>query len=197
MRKIFTILSLLFVVISLHAQVTTGSLSGTIKDSKTTMPGVTVKATHVPSGTNYVVSTNDDGRFTISNMRPGGPYKVVITYVGMDPKIIDNIILPLGDPYILNLNMAAGSRELGEVSIKGASKNSALNASRTGTSTNLGKKEINALPTLSRSLSDLIRLAPQSNGAAIGGGNSRQNTERFNGADFKNNFRLVNNLPGK
>jgi hypothetical protein len=196
MRKLFTLLSLLFAVISLNAQVTTGSLSGTIKDSKTTLPGVTIKATHVPSGTSYVVSTNDDGRFTISNMRPGGPYKVVVTYVGMDPKTIENISLPLGDTYILNLSMGSGGKELGEVSIKGASKNSALNASRTGSSTNLGKKEINALPTLSRSLNDLIRLSPQSNGAAIGGGNSRQNNVTVDGADFNNNFGIGNNLPG-
>lgn len=196
MRKLFTLLFLLFAVISVHAQVTTGTLSGTIKDADNTLPGVTVKATHVPSGTNYVTTSNEDGRYTISNMRPGGPYKVLVSYVGMGQKNIDNITIPLGDAYILNLTMESSGNELGEVSIKGAAKNSALNANRTGTSTNLNKKEINAIPTLNRSLTDLIRLAPQANGSAIGGGNSRQNNVTVDGADFNNNFGIGGNLPG-
>lgn len=181
---------------TLRAQVTSGNLSGTIKDAKTTMPGVTVKATHVPSGTTYMTSTNQDGRFTINNMRPGGPYKIQVTYVGMDPKTVENLTIPLGDTYILNLTLGTNGNELGEVSVKGNGKNQALNASRTGTSTNLNKSEINALPTLTRSLNDLIRLTPQANGASIGGGNSRQNNVTVDGADFNNNFGIGNNLPG-
>jgi hypothetical protein len=195
MRKIFTLLTLLFAAFTSFAQVTTGSLSGTIKDDKLPLPGVTVKATHVPSGTNYAVSTNAEGRFTINNMRPGGPYKVVISYTGMNSKTIDNLNLPLGDAYILNLNLESSANQLGEVSITGASKNSTLNANRTGASTNLGKEEINALPTLSRSLNDLIRLAPQANGTSIGGGNFRQNNITVDGADFNNNFGIGGNLP--
>jgi hypothetical protein len=196
MRKIFTLLLLLFTVTAIHAQVTTGSLAGTIKDSKTTLPGVTIKATHLPSGTNYTAVTNQDGRFTISSMRPGGPYKIVVSYVGMDPKNLENITVPLGDAYILNLTMSSAENTLNEVSIKGDGKNTLMNSSRTGTSTNLNKNEINALPTLSRSLSDLIKMAPQANGASIGGGNSRQNNITVDGADFNNNFGIGNNLPG-
>jgi hypothetical protein len=196
MKRIITYLLFFFSMTTLRAQVTSGSLSGTIKDSKTTMPGVTVKATHIPSGTTYVTSTNQDGRFTISNMRPGGPYKIQVTYVGMDPKTIENLTIPLGDTYILNMALGAAGNELGEVSVKGNGKNQALNASRTGTSTNLNKTEINALPTLTRSLNDLIRLTPQANGASIGGGNSRQNNVTVDGADFNNNFGIGNNLPG-
>ena len=75
MKKLFTFLSLLF-TLGLHAQVTTGTLTGTIKDAKEPLVGVTVKATHLPSGTVYGTATNQDGRFNLPNMRTGGPYTI-------------------------------------------------------------------------------------------------------------------------
>ncbi len=196
MKKLITYLILLFSAIGLRAQVTTGSLAGTIRDGNETLPGVSIKATHTPSGTNYATSSNQDGRFTLLNLRPGGPYKIAVSYVGKETKVFENIMIALGDPYILNLTMDASGTKLNEIVIKGSGKDQLMNASRTGTSTNLNKKEINAIPTLNRSLNDLIRLSPQANGSSIGGGNSRQNNVTVDGADFNNNFGIGNNLPG-
>lgn len=196
MKKLFTYLLLLFSALGVHAQVTTGSITGTIREGKEILPGVSIKATHTPSGTTYTTSSNQDGRFTLPNLRPGGPYKIQFTYVGKEPKTVENINIALGDPYLLNLTMEVAGTQLSEIAVKGNGKNSMLNASRTGTSTNLTKAEINALPTLTRSLNDLIRLTPQANGTTIGGGNSRQNNVTVDGADFNNNFGIGNNLPG-
>lgn len=197
MKKLFPYLFLLLSVmtLSLRAQVTSGSLIGTIKDSKQVLTGVTIRATHLPSGTTYKATTNNDGRFTIPNMRPGGPYTIKFTYIGTEPRTIENVVLTLGDPYVLNLTMNAAGMDLNEVKVKGVDKNSIMNASRTGTTTNLSTAEIQALPTLTRSLNDLIRLAPQANGSSIGGGNSRQNNVTVDGADFNNNFGIGGNLP--
>ena len=52
---------------TIQAQVTTGSLTGavTTKSDSSTLPGVTVEATHVPTGTVYTAVTGANGRFTI------------------------------------------------------------------------------------------------------------------------------------
>ncbi|WCT10657.1 TonB-dependent receptor [Mucilaginibacter jinjuensis] len=196
MRKLLTYFLLLFSSLAVHAQVTTGTLTGTIKDAKEMLIGVTITATHLPTGTVYGAATNKTGRFTIPGMRPGGPYRIKISYIGYEPKIIDNIDLKIGDPYVLNVSLDNSSVLLSEVAIKTADRNSILNADRTGTSTNLSTREINALPTIDRSLNDLTRLTPQSNGNSIGGGNSRQNNVTLDGADFNNNFGIGSNLPG-
>ncbi|MCA1732384.1 MAG: carboxypeptidase-like regulatory domain-containing protein, partial [Acidobacteria bacterium] len=57
------------------AQVTTGTLAGTIFAADgAVLPGVTVEATHVPTGTTYQAWTGDNGRYTFPNIRVGGPY---------------------------------------------------------------------------------------------------------------------------
>src|SRR6202789_3878156 len=78
------------------AQVTTSSFSGIITDSKgETLPGATIRATHLPSGTNYSTSTNKDGRFTLPNVRIGGPYSLVVTFIGYETKTYNDITLRL------------------------------------------------------------------------------------------------------
>lgn len=103
MRK-FLLLSLLCFFTTMHvfAQVTSSSMSGTIKDDKNvTLPGATVKATHLPSGTVYAVITNKDGLFSIPGMRTGGPYKVEISFIGFSKSTYTDITLQLGQPYII------------------------------------------------------------------------------------------------
>ena len=71
-RKLMLSAFCAFVVFFTSAQVTTSSISGIIKNSKNEiLPGSSVTATHVPSGTMYSTIALSDGWFNISNMRVG------------------------------------------------------------------------------------------------------------------------------
>ncbi|MCX2584017.1 TonB-dependent receptor [Pedobacter sp. MR22-3] len=183
-----------FVSVS-NAQVTTSSMTGTIRDAKGTLPGASVKATHTPTGSVYTVSTNGDGRFTIGGMRVGGPYSVEVSFVGYKPAKLTDIYLKLGEPYLLNLELVDNSSTLDEVKVTGQSTNSILNSNRNGTSTVIGKQQIQSLPTITRSVNDLTRLTPQANGTSIGGGNYRSNNFTVDGANFNNQFGIGQNIP--
>ena len=62
---------------------TTSSMSGKIIDEQNQpMAGATIVADHEPSGTVYGATTNNQGLYSIEGMRPGGPYKVEISFVG-------------------------------------------------------------------------------------------------------------------
>ncbi|WP_029284950.1 carboxypeptidase regulatory-like domain-containing protein [Pedobacter sp. R20-19] len=178
-----------------NAQVTTSSMTGTIKDAKGALPGASVKATHTPTGTVYSVSTNNDGRFTIGGMRVGGPYTVEISFVGYRPEKATDIYLKLGEPFVLNPILVDNSSTLSEVKVIGQSANSVLNSNRSGTSTVINKTQIQSLPTISRSVNDLTRLTPQANGTSIGGGNYRSNNFTVDGANFNNQFGIGQNIP--
>lgn len=179
------IVSVVLVVIgfvsSVNAQVTTSSMTGTIRDAKAGLPGAGVKATHLPTGTVYSVSTNNEGRYIISNMRVGGPYVVEVTYLGYQSAKIEDVILKLGDTYVQNVVLQEAGKQLQEIVVSGK-RDAVFNNRRTGASTNISKEQIEALPTLSRSLSDYWRLTPQSNGNSFGGANQRYNNITIDGA---------------
>jgi len=192
---LFTTFLLLLTTLGLRAQVTTSSLTGIIKEAGGGPSiGATVQATHVPSGTKYGVATNAEGRYTIQNMRVGGPYTVIISYIGYKTETVDNISLQLGQPYVLNANLTAEGTELQGVTVT-ANPGSILNADKTGAITNIDRTELERLPTISRSLNDFTRLTPQASGNAIGGGSDRSNYFSVDGSDFNNNFGIGGNLP--
>ena len=63
--------------------VTTAAMQGVVKDDQgQVIPGVTVTATHEPSGTVYETVSQADGRFTIPGMRVGGPYHASAALTG-------------------------------------------------------------------------------------------------------------------
>ena len=62
MKKLVTFLLALVASISMMAQVTTSNISGKITDTgKGPLPGATVVATHVPSGTQYYAVADANG----------------------------------------------------------------------------------------------------------------------------------------
>ncbi|MBD1429433.1 TonB-dependent receptor [Sphingobacterium litopenaei] len=175
-----------------EAQVTTSSLNGVVTQTTGQFTaGATIKATHLPSGTVYSSSANAQGRFNVSNMRVGGPYRIEVSYVGQDKLVYNDVYLQLGQPFILNPVFGEAATALDEVTITGSRRKSDKN----GASTVVGRSQIENLPSISRSVNDLTRLTPQANGTAIGGGNYRANNFTVDGANFNNQFGIGQNVP--
>ncbi|WP_242927783.1 TonB-dependent receptor [Pontibacter vulgaris] len=198
MKKfLLSTLLMLLSVAFLHAQVTTSSINGSIKDSKgEALIGATVKATHQPSGTVYGAATNAEGRFNIPNARIGGPYIVEVSYLGFKTKTITGIDLKLGQPYVLNSSLSESGTELQEVVVS-ADRTSVFNSTKTGAATNVSSRQIATLPTISRSITDFTRTTPQASGNSFAGRDARYNNIQVDGANLNNNFGLSNDpLPG-
>ncbi|WP_293925849.1 TonB-dependent receptor [Sphingobacterium sp. UBA6320] len=178
---------------TIHAQVTTSSVTGIVKESSGQVTsGATIKATHVPSGTVYSSAANAAGRFNLANMRVGGPYKIVVTFIGQKPVVYDDVYLQLGEPFVLNPIFGNETTNLNEVVVTGRNT---LKSEKNGASTIVGRRQIENLPSISRSVNDLTRLTPQANGASIGGGNFRSNNFTLDGANFNNQFGIGSNVP--
>lgn len=196
LKRIYLLVVAVLTVAALNAQVTTSSIIGTIKGTDAApLSGATVAATHTPTGTKYVGTTNESGRLNLANMRVGGPYRVEVTYAGYTPNIQDDIYLELGQPYILNVKMASG-QAMEEVVVVGRG-NALLRKDRIGTATTVSRVQIDNLPSITRSVNDLTRLTPQANGTAVGGGNYRSNNFTVDGANFNNQFGIGQNVPAQ
>ena len=129
---------------TVYAQVTTSNMTGIVTkaDGKATS-GATVTATHIPSGTVYTAKANASGNFNLANMRVGGPYRVEIAQTGEKPVVYEDIYLELGQPFVLNPVLQEKTTDIQEVVITGAT---GRNVNKTGAATNVGLKQIQAVP---------------------------------------------------
>ncbi len=195
MRSIWVV-AMLLVTTMAFAQVTTSGMSGKLTDDdKELIIGAKVEAVHTPSGTLYRAVTNEDGRFFIQGMRPGGPYDVTITYMGFKPKTVKGVALELGETYNLNIIIKEDAKDLDELVVVGSA--SKFSAEKTGASTNISNAEMMSLPTISRSITDITRLSPYGGaGMNFAGADGRTANFTVDGANFNNNFGLSSSLPG-
>ena len=200
MKKLLTFFVAMIASISLMAQVTTSSISGKITDSnKATLPGATIVATHTPSGSQYYAVADANGTYRLLNIRPGGPYTIEVRMVGFQTVKQQGVTANLGETKIINVRLKEEAVGLGEVAVVAEAVSNGMDSDRAGATTTIGNEQINTLPTISRSLNDVLALTPQaaatSNGMAIGGGNYRSSYVTVDGAAFNNAFGIGGNLP--
>jgi hypothetical protein len=188
-------LFLLFAV-SITAQVTTSKIKGIVTDSTgEPMLGANIVALHTPTGTVSGTIAQDNGRYSLSNLRVGGPYTVTITFVGYKSKKVTGVFLTLGETTNIDAVLTEDANTLEEVVISG-SRSTVFNNDRTGAQTSIGKKELKKLPTISRSASDFTRLDPAASGGSFGGRNDQFNSFTLDGSIFNNPFGLDAATPG-
>jgi hypothetical protein len=199
LKRLFMMFLILPVSLMIFGQgATTSGINGRVLDSAgQPLPGSSVVALHVPSGTQYATTTDAKGNYRIQNMRVGGPYTIKITFIGYLSSSYTDVVLRLGESYVQNAELSQSTTTLQEVVVSSGTRNSILSSERSGTQTNVSSRDLASLPTISRSITDFTKLTPQSQGTSFGGRDGRFNTITIDGAAFNNNFGLSSNpLPG-
>jgi Carboxypeptidase regulatory-like domain len=110
MRKLFKSFVLLasFFALSAYAQVDTGIISGTVKDAAgSVIVGATVTITNPSSGTSATAKTNQDGYYTVVDLRPG-TYNVDTAAPGFQAITKTGIDLRLQDRLAINFDLQIG-----------------------------------------------------------------------------------------
>ncbi|MGY8924955.1 MAG: TonB-dependent receptor [Flavobacteriales bacterium] len=197
MKKLLTLFIFFFTCSLSFSQVTTSSIKGVVSDETSSgFPGANVVVFHTPTGTTYGAATDIDGRFNLVNLRVGGPYTVTVSYIGYTTTTFPNVYLTLGKTEVLSLSMIPDSQQLDAVVITASNTKGVFGSDRTGAETNVGRKELTTLPTISRSASDFTRLEPTASNGSFGGRNDQYNNFSLDGAIFNNPFGLDAATPG-
>lgn len=192
MKRFYTLVLSLFVALGAMAQVTTSSMNGLVTDNNgEVLIGATIIAVHTPSGTEYGVSTNTSGRFNINGMRTGGPYTVEVSYLGMTTKKYSDVYLKLGEPYEVLAVLVDGT-EIEAISIVAEN---AFKVNKTGAADNFSLEVVEQMPTINRSVYDIVKLTPQASvnkngGMSFAGSNNRYNSFQIDGAVANDTFGL-------
>ncbi|HRG20547.1 MAG TPA: carboxypeptidase regulatory-like domain-containing protein [Saprospiraceae bacterium] len=188
--QLFLILSIM-VPMTLSAQVTTSSVRGHIADSKgEDLIGASVVAVHLPSGTQYGTVTDASGNYILPGVRVGGPYKVTVSYVGYQDRIVDNVFAYLGVAADVNATLEDASVNVDEVLVV-ASRGDLFSSDRNGAAVTFNNQSIQSIPTLGRTVNDITRYNVYSNGrGSFAGQDSRFSSFTVDGSVFNNGFGL-------
>jgi len=199
MEKLKTMMLLIMLVllsVVAKSQETTAEISGTISDATGALPNVNITAVHIPTGTKYVTTTRNDGRYNLPNLKIGGPYTLTTSFVGFKSETTTDIYLNLGQTFKQNYKLVDQATQLGEVVIQ-FSNDKTFSTSRTGSQELITRTQIDRLPTINRSIQDFVRLEPTANGLNIGGRSNQYNNMTVDGANFNNSFGLSSILGGQ
>lgn len=131
----------------------------------------------------------------MSNMNPGGPYTLEVSFTGFQTQTKTDIYLALGETGKYDYVMVDKSTVLTEVTVSGTR---AIVTARGGTETSIGRDKLQNLPTVGRNIYDFLRAVPQAKlgaqegAVSIAGQNNRYNAFFIDGAVNNDVFGLSN-----
>lgn len=199
-KKALQLLAAILIILLLPAvsmaQVTTSSMSGVIKTATgEALVGATVTAIHEPTGVVYKTQTRTGGRFELSNMNPGGPYTVEVSFVNFATEKRSEIYLSLGETYKLDAGLKDKANELTGVTVTTSGRGTDVSG-KGGAEVSIGRDKMANLPSVGRNISDYLRFVPQvkvtgDGGIAIAGQNNRYNSFYIDGAVNNDVFGLA------
>lgn len=160
-KRIVISLAAVFAGVMAFAQVTTSSISGKVSDANGALPGVTILALHEPTGTQYYAITDEKGFYRLNNIQAGGPYKMTVSCLGYTEMIYTDVNVALSDNAVIDVVLQEESLALDAVTVSAESKVSNMRTDRAGALTSLDAKKIMSVPTVSRSMNDLLKQTPQ------------------------------------
>jgi hypothetical protein len=144
----------------LFAQVTSGTIFGTVKDpSGALVPHATVTATNAAAGITRTVSTNEEGGFVLPNLAPG-TYAITVEAAGFKKLEKTGIVLSAAD----RLNAGEFVLEVGvateEVTVTAEAAQMQLQSGSGERSDLISSKQLNDVAMNGRNVLDYMKLVP-------------------------------------
>ncbi len=157
------------------------TLSGTVTDAtNAALPGTTVTARHVDTGSTFVSVSDASGTYRIGALRVG-IYRVTAELTGFSTMAMENVQLLVGQNVVLNVKMALASVQ---ESVTVTSQSPLVDTTASKLGGNIDPIQMQALPVNGRNWMGLTILAPGSRandvsdsptgiGGTTGGGSAR------------------------
>ena len=180
----------------LLSQELTSDISGTVSSSDGAVSGATISITYEPTNSTITRSSDSSGRYFAGGLRPGGPYKIVVSASGLLSQS-ETTTLVVGDTKRLSFSLLS-TDAVEDVVVTG----SRLKVDRDGFTTIIDSETITNTPSVTRDLKDILRLNPfvtlddEEDGEesiSIGGAHPRTNDIRVDGVSFNDDFGLNDN----
>src|SRR5580698_4945377 len=139
------------------AQVTTGSILGTVRDaSGAVVPGASVTVTDTGKGTTSVKQTDTEGNYSVPYLLPGS-YNISVEMKGFKRSLQNNIVVDIDQKAQVDFTLETGGANE-TVEVTSAPPLIRLDSSELGEV--VGKREVQNLPLNGRNFAQLVYLVP-------------------------------------
>ena len=182
-----------------NAQNTSSAIRGTVADSEgNVLSGATVVIKHIPTGSTKTLTTNSSGNYQARGLRVGGPYTITISNAGYNSGLQEDVYISLGEIQDVNVAIAAESFDVEEVVVFGKVGQTIFSTDSMGSGVSISSNTIENAPTISRDVTDFIRLDSRINlrdngGFSVSGVNNRSNNFSIDGVSANDPFGLEAN----
>jgi hypothetical protein len=175
---------------------TTSAVRGTVlRADSTPLPDASVSIVQQETGARRSVATNQQGRFLLPLLPPGGPYTLSVSLIGYATETREAFRLQVGETLTLDFTLVEEAVELEGIDIE-VERTDVFDPTQVGPSTKLDEVVVEAVPILSRDLMDLAVLSPlvkktDDGGFTVAGQNARYNAILVDGVGNKDVFGLT------
>jgi outer membrane receptor for ferrienterochelin and colicin len=174
--------------------ITTGAIAGIVTDqSGAPVAGVQIRIQNKATGYTAGGLTQENGRYRVQNLQVGGPYTVTARRIGLQPQERTDQYVALSQTLVLDFTLAQTAQQLAGVTVISTTAQD-FSPANTGTKTAVSDTSIQRLPTLTRNLTDFIKLVPQVSqsgpGYSGGGMSNRMNNVQIDGSTERDVFGL-------
>ena len=184
------ILLVSFLVLPVSSDVdTTSSLRGSVNIS-----GASVTAEHLPTGVSKTTVSGSGGNFSLAFLPVGGPYTITVSAPGYNTEKKEGLYLVLAESAVISVTLSKADAEEIVVTAQAGS-----GAFKMGSGTLLTRDQMDAVPTINRSIGDFAKMDPRVsiNSASsryteisVMGANNRFNDFAIDGLSFNDPFGL-------
>jgi outer membrane receptor protein involved in Fe transport len=186
-RTLLATLCIFLLAASVHAQRTTGDLSGIVRDATgSVLPGVTVsvRGANIPRA--QTTTTTDAGTYRIVNVPPG-IYDVTFELSGFRPVVLQGIRVTVGS--VVEQNIGLELSTLTE-SVNVVAETPIVDTTSNEVGTTFSQEWVENAPTRRYGFYDLVAHAPGAVKGGDGGTASERRTMVFGGSFDENAFQL-------
>ncbi|MEM9055832.1 MAG: carboxypeptidase regulatory-like domain-containing protein, partial [Pseudomonadota bacterium] len=188
---------LLVAPVAVNAQATSSIIRGTVTTPDgSPASGATVTITDTRTSTSRRTTTGSDGAFSVSNLGIGGPFEITVSSSNFKSAQVTDVFTSLSSASVYDIVLEQGTME--EVVVT-ASANSIGGLRAIGPSSTFDLETLQAVPTINRNITDVIRADPRVfvdesrgdiNAVQCAGKNSRFNSLTVDGVRLNDSFGL-------
>lgn len=166
-------------------QITTGIEGQVTDENGAPIAGAVVTVTNTSTNATRTTTTSGEGGFRVLSLQPGGPYEITVTADGFEGQTVQDVFTSIGGRTAFDFALSSTAAGASDNTIIVTGARAQVSQLAVGPGTAFGQAELEAFPSITRDIRDIIRIDPR---VAIDQANDVDRISCLGGNDRSNTF---------